>query len=195
MIYAGKEVSLFCGHVYVLSVSHGIACDYSRSRAKATRSVTSGFMDLTGAIASSNLADCPRHSRLFGRRTRRGASTSSPPHNARRRRVKSSGLTLHARLIPSSMHVQPTSVKLHCTCRYNYFKVLMRDGTLIQANSADTYQQDMDGYGSRCDVRNRVFQGNYLRPLRRSLCLSFPELNRIVGTQLSTAPSTRCMWM
>ena len=90
MIYAGKEVSLFCGHVFVLSVSHGIACDYSRSRAKATRSVTSGFMDLTGAIASSNLADCPRHSRLFGRRTRRGASTSAPPHNARRRRVKSS---------------------------------------------------------------------------------------------------------
>jgi hypothetical protein len=29
MIYAGKEVSLFCGHVFVLSVSHGIACDYS----------------------------------------------------------------------------------------------------------------------------------------------------------------------
>jgi hypothetical protein len=57
------------------------------------------------------------------------------------------------------MLVQPTAVKLHCTCRYNYFKVLMRDGTLIQANSADTYQQDVDGYGSRCDVRNRVFLG------------------------------------
>ena len=40
---------------------------------------------------------------------------------------------------------QQLHVQFACTYRYNYFKVLMRDGTLIQANSADTYQQDVDG--------------------------------------------------